>query len=343
MTVARRDLVVVGASAGGVESLRQMLGSFPPDLPAAVLVVLHLPTNARSALPAILDRVCALPVRPAVDGDPLQPGTVLVASPDRHLMVSDGHVLLSRGPRENGHRPAVDVLFRSAARAAGRRVIAVVLSGALDDGTAGMIAVRARGGIGVAQDPDEALYPGMPQHAVEIAGADHVVPVEKMGPLLAELLAEDVGQVDEPPPSELMDTETAMAHLDREALDADDRPGRPSGFGCPTCHGALFSITEGGMERYRCRVGHAWSPEALAVEQSQALESALWMALRGLEERATLSLRMGERAEQRGHLISAQAFRQRHDEALHAAGLLRRLLEQGELNGEGLPGDAQGA
>jgi two-component system chemotaxis response regulator CheB len=343
VTIARRDLVVVGASAGGVEALRQVLGGFPPDLPAAVLVVLHMPTNARSALPAILNRVGPLPVRHAVDGERLEPGTVLVASPDRHLMTSDGHVLLSRGPRENGHRPAVDVLFRSAARAAGRRVVAVVLSGALDDGTAGMIAVRARGGVGVAQDPDEALYPGMPLHAVEVGGADHVVAAEKMGSLLAELLAEDVDQVDEPPPSDLMDTETAMAHLDTEAFDADDRPGAPSGFGCPTCHGALFSITEGGMERFRCRVGHAWSADALAVEQSQALEGALWMALRGLEERATLSLRMGEGAEQRGHAISARAFLQRHDEALHAAGLLRRLLQQGELNGEGLPGDAGGA
>jgi len=157
------------------------------------------------------------------------------------------------------------------------------------------------------------------------------------------LLADEVDVAAVPPPSDLMDTETAMARLDAETMNEDDRPGTPSGFGCPTCHGALFSITEGGMERYRCRVGHAWSSEALAVEQSQALEGALWMALRGLEERATLSLRMGERAQQRGHGISAQAVRQRHDEALHAAGLLRRLLERGELNGEGLPGDAEGA
>ncbi|MGY1742794.1 MULTISPECIES: chemotaxis protein CheB [unclassified Blastococcus] len=343
MAGTRRDLVVVGASAGGVEALRQMLRHLPLGFPAAVLVVLHMPSTARSALPAILDRVCDLPVRAAADGDRLEPGTVLVAVPDRHLMVSDGRVRLTRGPRENSHRPAVDVLFRSAARAAGRRVVAVVLSGALDDGTAGMIAVRSRGGVGVAQDPEDALYPSMPRHAVEVGGAEHVLPADKMAAVLTELLAEDVGDVDEPPPSELMDTETAMANLDAEAVDADDRPGTPSGFGCPTCHGALFSITEGGMERFRCRVGHAWSPEALAAEQSQALESALWMALRGLEERATLSLRMGERAEAGGHRLSAQTFRRRHDEALHAAALLRRLLQQGELDGEGLPDDAEGA
>ena len=129
--------------------------------------------------------------------------------------------------------------------------------------------------------------------------------------------------------------------LEPDALNADDRPGVPSGFGCPTCHGALFSIAEGGMERFRCRVGHAWSPDALAAEQSQALEGALWMALRGLEERAALSRRMGERAEQRGHQLTARTFRVRHDEAQEAAGILRRLLQQGELNGEGLPDDVQ--
>jgi two-component system chemotaxis response regulator CheB len=341
--MARRDLVVVGASAGGVEALLQLLRALPPELPAAVLVVLHLPPAAHSALPEILDRVCALPVGQAVDGELLEPGTVRVAVPDRHLLVAEDRVVLSRGPRENGHRPAVDVLFRSAARSAGRRVIALVLSGALDDGAAGMIAVRARGGVGIAQDLADAMYPSMPRHAAEVGGAEHVVPVEKMHTLLTELLSEDVAGFAEPPPSELMDRETAMAHLDPAALNADDRPGVPSGFGCPSCHGALFSIDEGGMERFRCRVGHAWSPDALAAEQSQALESALWMALRSLEERAALNRRMGDRAEQRGHRLSAHTFRLRHDESHQAANVLRRLLQQGELNAEDLPAEVEDA
>src|SRR3712207_401918 len=134
-----------------------------------------------------------------------------------------------------------------------------------------------------------------------------------------------------------METETAMAGLDGDTYDAPDRPGTPSGFGCPTCHGSLFTITEGGMERYRCRVGHAWSPEALAAEQSEALEGALWMALRGLEERAALSLRMGERAQQRGHSHTARAFRERHDEAQTAALLIRRLLQRSDLGGGAVP------
>lgn len=328
--MAHRDVVVVGASAGGVEALGQLLRDLPADFPAAMLVVLHLPTSARSALAAILARVCALPVRQAVDGARLERGTVTVAVPDHHLMLVGEHLSLSRGPRENGHRPAVDVLFRSAARAAGPRVVCVVLSGVLDDGTAGMIAVRARGGIGVAQHPDDALYSSMPMHAIEVARADHVATLAEMGKLLVRLVTEDV-ELAAAAPSNLMETETAMADFDPEALNEEDRPGTPSGYGCPSCHGALFTITEGGMERYRCRVGHAWSPEALAEEQAQALEGALWMALRGLEERAALSLRMRERAEQRGHRHSAVAFRRRHDEAQSAAMVLRRLLQEGTL------------
>lgn len=335
--VVRRNLVVVGASAGGVEALEQLLRSLPSDLPAAVLLVLHMPSSGPSALPMILSRRSPLPVQQAVNGAELLEGTVTVAIPDHHLMVVDGRIALSRGPRENGYRPAVDVLFRSAARAAGTRVICVVLSGALDDGTAGMIAVRQRGGVGVAQDPEDALYPSMPRHAVEVGGADHVVPLASVGELLGRLLAEDLPEAGEPPPTELMATETAMADLDMDALNEEERPGTPSGFGCPSCHGALFTITEGAMERYRCRVGHAWSPEALAEEQSQAVEGALWMALRGLEERAALSLRMGERAGERGHHHSALVFRRRHDESQAAAIVLRQMLQRGEFGGEELP------
>ena len=188
--------------------------------------------------------------------------------------------MLSRGPSENGHRPAVDVLFRSAARAAGRRVVSVVLSGALDDGAAGTIAVRARGGIGVAQDPADAFYPSMPQHAVDVGGAELVRPVGELVPLLLRLVTEEIDVAEVAAPGELMEVETAMAEFDAETLSEDDRPGIPSGFGCPSCHGSLFAIDEGGMERFRCRVGHAWSPDALAAEQVEQLEGAFLAYLR---------------------------------------------------------------
>lgn len=330
---------MIGASAGGVEALQSLLRGLPADLPAAVLVVLHMPSSARSALAQILGRASSVPVRHAADGDALEPGVVHVAVPDRHLMVLGDEIVLSRGPRENGHRPAVDVLFRSAARARGPRVIAVVLSGALDDGTAGMIAVRTRGGVGIAQDPDEAAYASMPSHAIEVGGADHTAPVDKMGPLLAGLAAEEIDDDVVPQPSGLMEAETAMADLDDELLDTE-RPGTPSGFGCPSCGGSLFTITEGAMERFRCRVGHAWSPEALAEEQTQAIEGAIWMAMRALSERAALSERMELRAEQRGHQHSATTFRRRRAESQAAVDLLRQLLDRGELSGDVLSDDA---
>jgi len=320
----RRDLVVVGASAGGVEALVALVAGLPADFLGTVLVALHIPARGHSALAQILDRSGPLSARQAVEGEVLEPGRVVVAPPDHHLIVYDGRVTLSKGPQENGHRPAVDVLFRSAAAARGARVIAVVLSGALDDGAAGMVAVKLCGGVGICQDPRDALHPGMPRAAAQAADVDHVLPVDQMPELLTRLVADQVAATD--PAPDLMQMEVAMANLDPDAMQRPERPGTPAGLSCPDCNGAMFELHEGGLTRLRCRVGHAWSPESLVAQQSAAYETALWTALRTLEEKAALTLKLGNQAHQRGHRITAERFRMEAAEAHRSAELLRELI-----------------
>jgi two-component system, chemotaxis family, protein-glutamate methylesterase/glutaminase len=307
-----------------VEALADLATSLPDDLPAAVFVVLHLPATGTSALPEILRRHGPLPAAHVRDGEPIQSGRVYVAPPNHHVVLRTGHVHLSRGPRENGHRPAIDPLFRSAAREYGIRVIGVVLSGTLDDGTAGLLAIKSRGGVAVVQDPEDALYTGMPGNALEHVQVDHVASAASMGKLLASLIA----NLAEPPPAPAlsdMQVEVEMEGFSLEAFEGT-HPGRPSGFSCPDCNGVLWQIQDGGLERYRCRVGHAWSPASLLTQQSEALEAALWVALRSLEERAALARRLAEPARRRGYSITATRFEEQAAEAQQAARLVRDLL-----------------
>jgi two-component system, chemotaxis family, protein-glutamate methylesterase/glutaminase len=334
-TTPALPVVVVGASAGGIEALRELVRLLPRDFPACVLVVLHLAANAPSALPAILRRSTDLPVRAAGHGDRLRAGELLVAPPDHHLVITDGEVVLTHGPRENGHRPAVDVLFRSAARAWGGHVAGLVLSGALDDGAAGAVAISSRGGLVLAQEPEEALYRSMPDAAIRATGA-RGVPVREIPAALEAWLAELADSTDStgPVPGEAgqvspnMETEVGMAEMDPAAMHAYDRPGDPAGFGCPDCAGALFLIDEGGLRRYRCRVGHAWSPESLLAQQTSAMESALWMALRTLEEKGTLNRDLAGRAREGGYTRTAERFEDSAQDTEHAAELVRSLIDE---------------
>ncbi len=324
-------LVVVGASAGGVEALRALVAGLPVDLDAAVLVVLHIPRTGPSALPNILGRAGALPVTHAVDGEELRPGHIYVAPADHHLLVLSGRVRLSRGASENGHRPAVDPLFRSAARAAGARTVAVVLSGSRDDGTAGAAAVAEHGGCVLVQDPDDALHGSMPRSVIDHVEVDGVVPVAKLGAAVAEAVrAAQAPPADPPAPSgDLAAVETAMANL--EDLNAAEFAKHPAGLACPSCGGALFDIAGEPTPRYRCWVGHAWSPQSLLDEQADAFESALWMALRSLEEKTSLARRMAAAAEQRHMPAPVPRLRQIGDEAEHAAQLIRDLIRRLDL------------
>lgn len=326
----RRDVIAIGASAGGVEALRALVAGLSPDLGAAVFVVLHVPRDAPSALPTILSRSGPLPARHARDGEPLRQGTIYVAPADHHILVIDGHVRLTKGPTENGHRPAVDPLFRSVARSHGSRVVGVVLSGARDDGAAGLRTVVEHGGLAVVQEPSDALHSAMPCAAMDSVrvDADHVLPASRIGPLLTRL-AESSEPVAAPvpvaePADPYLDAEVEMSELRR--VFAEDLAGTPAGYGCPSCGGSLYELPGQSPPRYRCRVGHAWSPQSLLDEQGIALESALWMALRALEEKSALGLRMAETNKNRSRTHIGDRYLRTASEADRASRIIRELI-----------------
>lgn len=311
----------------------RLVQDLPEDFPAPIAVVLHVPPDARSMLPEILAGGGPLHAKRAESGERLERGKIYVAPPNRHLVIEpDGTLRTPRGPRENRHRPAVDPLFRSAAVAAGAKTIAVVLSGSLDDGTAGLLAVKQRGGIAVVQDPDDALYPGMPQSALEHVAVDHSVPIKEMGRLLSRLVRGAAALA--PPPSRDMNMEAQMAELDPGALHNDERPGKPSPYSCPDCGGVLWEIEDGDYVRYRCRVGHAFSPETMLDAQDDVLEEALWSAVKTLEESARLSSRLAATERQRGNLWLVERFEQKEREARERVEVIRRHLLRSEIERE---------
>jgi two-component system chemotaxis response regulator CheB len=323
------DIIVVGFSAGGLDALARVVGSLPTDLPASVFVVHHFPPSSISALPSILARSGALPARHAIHGEKFIPGTIYVAQPDHHLLLDPGVVLVTRGPRENGHRPAIDPLFRTAAKAYGPRVIALLLSGTLDDGTMGLMMVKQHGGIAVVQDPQDARYSSMPASALANAPVDYKVPVSRIASLLLEL-------VDMPVESESERGSPMSAQEDQSpdpavagAHDLEIVSGPPSGFTCPECGGALWELRNGEAIRYRCHVGHAFTAENMVTLQAQVLESALWSAIRTLEEKAELCQRLSERARNRGWKKSAARFSESSRQARHGSETIRQLLRSG--------------
>ncbi|WP_434386403.1 chemotaxis protein CheB [Melittangium boletus] len=321
-----RDIVVIGASAGGVEALSALVQQLPVDFPAAVLVVLHVASGHHSMLPQILSRAGPLSAVHPQDGAPLEPGRIYVAPNDRHLVVEPGRVRLVHGPRENNHRPSVDTLFRSAAVAYGPRVVGVVLTGALDCGTAGLMAVKNRGGLAVVQDPREAFCPDMPRSAMEFVKVDHCVPLAELGALLVRLVSTQVTPSEAPPPSPRL-KEEVKAMFGGKNIEADPKAvGTPSYFSCPDCGGVLFEMDEAGWLHYRCRVGHGYTAKALSVQQQTALDGALWAALRALEESASLSRRMARNARERNHALTAQRYEERAAETSAQAELVRQLV-----------------
>jgi two-component system chemotaxis response regulator CheB len=317
------DLIVIGASAGGLQAMQVLLRSLPPSLPAMVLLTMHLAPESRSQLPLLLGRGSNLPVAWAEDGEPLAHGQVRIAPPDHHLLVERQALRIVKGPRENRHRPAIDPLFRSAAWAHGPRVVGVVLSGYLDDGTAGLWAIKSCGGITVVQDPDDALHPDMPANALMHNRIDHRLGIEQLGPLLVELATVPAPPTSLAPP-EHIGLEVGFATMDND-MDEAPRLGALSPFTCPTCRGALWELDEGGHLRYRCHTGHAFSHDSLLIEQTEELESSVYSALRVVEEKAAALRRLAERWTGRFPQVT-EDYAERANQLDRTASTLRALL-----------------
>jgi two-component system chemotaxis response regulator CheB len=323
------DVMTIGGSSGGVEALARLAGDLPADLPAAVLVVVHFPEGAPSALPRILSRSGPLEAVHPADRDRVEAGRIYVAPPGMHLLLQDGRVRLTRGPKENGHRPALDPLFRTAALEYGPRAVGVVLTGSLDDGTAGLAAIKARGGVAVVQDPDDALFRSMPESALRYVDVDYCLPVGEMATLLGWLAREPVQERGKDPVPEDMELEAKIAGLDPTVLEQGRHPGDLSGYTCPECSGPLHEMQDGALTRFRCRVGHAYTADGVLEGKTDALEEALYAALNSLEEAAKMADRLAGRARQSGQARAAERFEARARGARRKAGTVRRVLTDG--------------
>jgi len=314
--MGHRDIVVIGGSAGSLQVLQTILPALPWDFPAAVFVVLHTSEDSPGLLPEILNRGSKLPVMYAVHGADILPARVYIApAGQRHMLLDRGRVRLEPGPRENRSRPSIDALFRSASYAYGNQVIGVVLSGNLDDGSASVLAIKNRGGMAIAQDPDEALAPSMPASAIEAIALDFVLPAEQIGPKLVAL-------------APIESTEEVRTISMGEGNMSGNMSATGQTYACPECGGVLEEAKEGGMLRFRCRVGHMYSPESLLADQTEAVEKALWAAIRSMEEQAEFSDRLADTSQQKKRPRLAHRFTEKALASRENATILRDLLQK---------------
>ncbi|MCU0548941.1 MAG: chemotaxis protein CheB [Leptolyngbya sp. Prado105] len=324
------NIIAIGASAGGVETLSKLVSQLPSDLNAAVFVAIHFPPHATSVLPQILNRLKTVPAQHPAEGDAIEAGRIYIAPPDYHLFIQKGRIHLDHGARENGHRPAIDTMFRSIAHTYGRRVVGVILTGTLDDGAAGLLTIKAQGGVALVQDPNEALFTGMPESAIKTVKVDEILKVREIATRLIELSNTPIQE--KKLMTEEISREGEWVAQEKAAIERGERSGMASAFTCPDCGGVLWELQDQSLMRYRCHVGHAYSIDSLLSEKDNSLERALWSANRALEEKAALARRMAAQAKRSNHLMSEEQFLERAAEAeSHAAVLKQVLLQQIEL------------
>jgi two-component system chemotaxis response regulator CheB len=322
--VTGHDIIVIGASSGGIEALSQLMAQLPEDLPAAIFVVVHVSADFPSYLDQLLDGAGPLMARTAEDGEAIQHGRVYIAPPDNHLLVQQERVRLVHGPRENRSRPAIDPLLRSAAVTYTSRVVGVVLSGLLDDGTAGLLAVKRCGGVTVVQHPDDAICPDMPRSALTHVEVDYCLPIAELGALLNRLGRQEVKSPPRVPEDVLLEVE-AMEHIASD-IGREDALGTLTPLICPECSGPLWVLHNDKLCRYRCRIGHAFTPRALLAEQDHALEQALWAAVHSMEERVTILLNLARDERTAGRQRLAKSYADRAAESQSHAQAIRQLL-----------------
>lgn len=336
--MAKRDIIVVGTSAGGVEALLRFVKSLPPYFPGSIFIVLHLSPFSNSNLHRILDKASTLPAVQAKDGDKIEKGKIYIAPPDHHLLLERGQVAIRKGPKENRFRPSVDALFRSAALVYGPRVIGIVLSGMLDDGTSGMWNIKQHGGLAIVQDPDDAIFPSMPQNVLQYVEVDHIVPATGIGGLLAILTAEKAPKRPERTREvmELLKMEVVIATRDNAFEMGILEMGELTTFACPECKGALVSINEGEMMRFRCHTGHAYTTSTLLAGVSVQVEEKLWEAMQGLEATDMLLRQIAAHYQNRGNGAAASLFQQKAKEIAAKARAIHDTIFTQELLSEDL-------
>ena len=331
-----RNIIVIGASAGGFEALQTLVSALPRDLDASIFVVWHMSPEVRGVLPHVLNKHVTLPASNAYDGEPIELGRIYVAPPDRHMVLEEGRIRITRGPKENRFRPAVDPLFRSAAYVYGPRVIGIILSGALDDGTSGLWTVKHYGGIAIVQHPHDAAVSSMPESALQKVDVDYSLPVAEMSALLVRLCKESLA-----PESlnlsltmkEQKQTETEI----RTALDDTDAArdilqyGELSKYACPECHGVLVALREGDIIRFRCHTGHAYSNDSLLAAITGQIDESLWNAVRGVEESVFLLNHLGDHCAEVNQPRLAAKYFQKAKEADARLQALKSLVGSNEL------------
>jgi two-component system, chemotaxis family, protein-glutamate methylesterase/glutaminase len=325
-----RRIVVIGASAGGIDALRSLLSELPPDFPVPIGIVIHTAAESPGVLAQIFQRWTRLHVTLAFDTCPLQPGHVYVAPPDRHLLVEPGRVRTTKGPREHGFRPAVDPLFRSAAQVYGPGAIGVILSGNLDDGSAGLWTIKKLGGIAVVQDPADALFPSMPFHALEAVDADHVARLSEIPSILAELATGMPLEAASASMPEHINVEVNIAKEQNPRDAGLERIGKPSPYACPDCHGVLLELEEGNRFRFRCHIGHAYSVDSLLAAMNEAIEHAMSTAVRSLEEARLLMDRMALLLDRRNDRETAARLRESSLRAKRKAEVMNDLMRESD-------------